>query len=106
MKKRSVVIIGGGPAGATAATLLARSGARVALFDAGNRPPLVVGESLIPSCIPYLRKLGIEDEVRAYSTLKPGASFVFRGEERSITHFHEFDSSGSVYAYNVPRENG
>ena len=70
-----IAIIGAGPAGSTAANLLARAGRRVALFDSGRRPPLIVGESLIPAVVPILRELGVEDEVKSFSVYKPGATF-------------------------------
>jgi flavin-dependent dehydrogenase len=104
MGNRSVVIVGGGPAGAATAAFLARAGTSVVLFDAGKRPELVVGESLVPSCIPILRRLGIEEEVRAYSEVKPGASFAFRDTEDTVTHFSDFSHVPADYAYNAPRE--
>jgi len=50
---------------------LARRGAEVTLFDAGGRPELLVGESLVPAAVPILQRLGIEerwprDRVRAH----------------------------------------
>lgn len=101
---RSVAIIGGGPAGASLATHLARAGLRVALFDRGGRPPLIVGESLVPATIPFLRLLGIEQEVASYSMYKPGATFVFApGDSLSFT-FAEVRNAITDYSYNVPRD--
>ena len=71
---RNVAILGGGPAGAALGTHLAREGVAVTLFDGGKRPPLIVGESLVPAVIPFLRDLGIEDEVASYGTWKGGAT--------------------------------
>jgi hypothetical protein len=101
---RSVAIVGDGPAGTTLATLLARAGAKVGLFSRGRPQGLVVGESLLPALIPILRELGVEDEVRAYGELKPGATFVLRDGERVGFHFAENAGRIPGYAYNVPRE--
>jgi flavin-dependent dehydrogenase len=102
---RTVAIVGGGPGGASLATYLARAGRRVALFDAGGKPQLIVGESLVPAAIPFLRKLGIEEEVAGYSTLKPGASFALpRGEEHMHFRFDEVRRAKTTYSYNVPRD--
>ncbi len=61
---RGVAIVGAGPSGAALAYHLGRAGIKVALFDRKSRPPIVVGESLVAATIPFLRELGIEDEVR------------------------------------------
>ena len=45
-----VIIIGGGPAGSTAASYLSRKGHRVVLFEKENFPREHVGESLLPFC--------------------------------------------------------
>ena len=43
-----VIVIGGGPAGATVSTLLAQQGVRVTLFERERFPRFHIGESLIP----------------------------------------------------------
>jgi NADPH-dependent 2,4-dienoyl-CoA reductase/sulfur reductase-like enzyme len=60
-----IAIIGAGPAGSAMACLLALRGLKPIVFDDDKRPELLVGESLIPSVIPVLRKLGIEERVAA-----------------------------------------
>jgi FAD-dependent halogenase len=42
-----IVIVGGGPAGSTAGTLLAKHGWNVAIFEKENFPRLKIGESLL-----------------------------------------------------------
>jgi flavin-dependent dehydrogenase len=54
MNEVDVAIIGGGPAGCTAAAVAARAGLTVALFEAGTHPRPHVGESLLPGIIPIL----------------------------------------------------
>jgi flavin-dependent dehydrogenase len=54
-----VVVIGGGPAGATAATLVARHGHRVGLFERERFPRFHIGESLIPETYWVLKRLGM-----------------------------------------------
>jgi len=99
-----VAIIGGGPVGASLAAYLASDGARVVLFHTAKRPPIVVGESLVPAVVPFLRRLGIEEEVAGYSTYKPGASFLFGSEARQSFLFAEALGAEVQYAYNVPRD--
>ena len=100
---RNVAVIGGGPVGSAVATYLARAGLRVAMFDRGKRPHILVGESLVPAIVPFLRKLGVEEEVAGYSTYKPGATFTFTPDVRWSFCFAEVRGCQTKYAYNVPR---
>ena len=54
-----VVVIGGGPAGATTATLVAQQGRAVRLYERERFPRYHVGESLIPETFWVLERLGI-----------------------------------------------
>ncbi len=98
-----LAILGGGPAGAIFAALMAEKGAAAAIFHDGKRPELIVGESLVPGIIPTLQKLGIEDEVRAFSQLKPGATFRATDEDEIVFRFTSVEGLLPTYAYNVPR---
>ena len=71
-----VVVIGGGPAGSTTATLLAERGHRVVLLEKDTHPRFHIGESLLPANLPLLEKLGVAKEVEAIGMLKLGATFV------------------------------
>ena len=102
-KFQKVAIIGGGPAGCTIATLLADEGVDVTLFEEGDRPDLIVGESTLPAMVPTLRRLGIEEEVAATSVVKPGASFVFRDQQFVQFCFTSVEGRLPTYAYNVDR---
>jgi flavin-dependent dehydrogenase len=101
---RNVAIVGGGPAGAYLAFKLAAAGLDVVIFMNGRRPPLLVGESLVPAIVPFIQELGIEDEVRAYATLKPGATWVLDSDDVMSFHFALLRRARTRYAYNVPRD--
>lgn len=100
---RSVAVIGAGPVGSSLATQLARAGLRVAMFQRGKRPDILVGESLVPAIVPFLRKLGVEEEVAGYSVYKPGASFTFTRDRQQSFWFDQVRGGATTYAYNVPR---
>ena len=70
-----VVVIGGGPAGSTAATLLARRGHRVVALEKAHHPRFHIGESLLPMNLPLFERLGVLDKVHALGTFKRGADF-------------------------------
>jgi flavin-dependent dehydrogenase len=99
-----VAIVGGGAAGSALAFYLARAGLRVVVFDRAGRPPLVVGESMLPAIVPFLRDFGIEEDVAGFGTYKPGATFVFNEEENLSLTFAEVRGAKVTYAYNVPRK--
>ncbi|HAN98066.1 MAG TPA: NAD(P)/FAD-dependent oxidoreductase [Planctomycetaceae bacterium] len=65
-----VVVIGGGPAGATTATLIARQGLRVRLFEREKFPRYHIGESLIPETYWVLERLGMLPKLRASRFVK------------------------------------
>ncbi len=101
---RSVAVVGGGPAGSALGIHLARKGIKVAIFDPGRRPSLIVGESLVPALVPLLQELGIEAEVASVSTYKPGATFFTNPEQEFSFFFANAGRRCPAYAYNVPRD--
>jgi len=70
-----VLVIGGGPAGSTIATLLARRGWRVTLAEKERHPRFHIGESLLPMNVPIFERLGVLEQVRAIGVRKLGADF-------------------------------
>jgi flavin-dependent dehydrogenase len=63
MKKRPVIIIGGGPAGCATALYLLRAGVRPLIIERDTFPRFHIGESLSGECGADLRGLGLEDEI-------------------------------------------
>ena len=57
--------MGGGPAGSTVATLVAKQGFRVALLEREPRPPFKVGESLVPYTYETFERLGLVERLKA-----------------------------------------
>jgi flavin-dependent dehydrogenase len=70
------VVIGGGPGGTTAATVLARAGRQVLLLEKEKFPRFHVGESLLPFNLPLFERLGVAGKIRAAGfQTKRGAYF-------------------------------
>ena len=71
-----ILVIGGGPAGCTAAALLAERGRDVVLLEKSSHPRFHIGESLLPLNTAIFDRLGITAQVAALGVHKPGAEFV------------------------------
>jgi len=99
-----VLVIGGGPAGSTAAALLAERGHRVTLLEKAHHPRFHIGESLLPANLPLLEKLGVADEVKAIGMEKWGAEFVSPWHEhKQAFEFADAMDKSMPMAYQVRR---
>ena len=100
-----VLVMGGGPAGSTAATLLSRLGRKVILLEKAHHPRFHIGESLLPMNLPLFERLGVLDKVRAMGIFKPGADFE-ADNERGYNSFAFKRAIGNSppHAYQVWRQ--
>jgi len=104
LRKCDVAVIGGGPAGSTAAALLADRGLRVALFEKSRHPRFHIGESLLPANLPLFEQLGVADEIRAIAIEKWGAELVSPAHAHATRlEFREAWDTTQPFAYQVRR---
>jgi hypothetical protein len=98
-----VLIIGAGPAGAVAATLLARRGYQVLVLERQQFPRFSIGESLLAYSLQLLEEAGMLDAVMARGfQFKNGAAFVLE-EQYSEFNFVDKVTPGYPFAFQVPR---
>jgi flavin-dependent dehydrogenase len=99
-----VLVVGGGPAGSTAATLLARQGRKVVLVDKTHHPRFHIGESLLPANVQLFDRLGLRSELERIGMRKFGIEFV--STEHAHSSFLEFGDAWDKtmpYAWQVRR---
>ncbi|MEO5622004.1 MAG: NAD(P)/FAD-dependent oxidoreductase [Dokdonella sp.] len=99
-----VLVVGGGPGGSTAATLLARQGRRVVQLEKVHHPRFHIGESLLPANLPIFDALGVMDKVRALGVLKLGADFPSDEGNYQTFHFRRALGNTPPHAFQVKRE--
>ena len=75
-QQHDVIVIGGGPAGSTCASLLSRAGHDVVLLEKTKFPREHVGESLLPFCYWMFKDLGVVDQMKKRFVRKPGVRFL------------------------------
>ena len=99
-----VSIIGAGPSGAIAASILARNGWSVKVFERSHFPRFSIGESLLPQCVEFLREADLLADVEAHGfQFKDGAAFSVNGDYREI-YFPDKSSPGPETVLQVRRD--
>lgn len=105
LSEPDVIVIGGGPSGSTAATLLAQRGYRVTLFERDHFPRFHIGESLIPYTYHVIRRLGMLPKLRgSHFTKKYSVQFVNeRGKLSEPFYFVDHDPHERSQTWQVRR---
>jgi flavin-dependent dehydrogenase len=99
-----VVVIGGGPAGSTMATLLAREGIHVCVLEREHHPRFHIGESLLPANVRLFDALGVRAQVSAIGMPKWGVQFVSPQHQHSaFVEFSEAWDKSMPMAWQVRR---
>ncbi len=100
-----VIVIGGGPAGSTAATLVAQRGYRVLLAERSTEPQFKIGESLIPATYWTLQRLRMVDKLKlSHFPKKYSVQFYNKaGRASQPFYFYENDPHESSQTWQVKR---
>jgi len=99
-----VLVIGGGPGGSTAATMLARKGHQVVLLERERFPRHHIGESLLPASMPVLEELGVLPAIQHAGFLpKWGATMVWGKENTPWSWYFRETNQKYPHTYQVWR---
>lgn len=98
-----VLVIGAGPAGTVAASIVNKAGFKVQIVEKMKFPRFVIGESLLPRCMEALEEAGFLEAVNAQQfQQKSGAKFVKDGKICDYEFSDQF-TKGWETAFQVPR---
>jgi len=103
-EKKHVIVIGAGPAGSVAATLLQNKGHQVTIIERDQFPRFSIGESLLPQCMDFIKQAGMLDAVRAAGfQLKSGAVFIHKEKYAEFVFSDKF-TTGFDSTFQVQRD--
>lgn len=108
-EKTDVLVIGAGPAGCIAASIVHKNGLKVRVVEKVKFPRFVIGESLLPRVMDHLDETGLLEDVKAAVKTagfqeKFGAKFLL-GDKVCDFNFSDQFSKGWTWTWQVPRAN-
>ncbi|MDQ3047801.1 MAG: tryptophan 7-halogenase [Bacteroidota bacterium] len=102
-EKTDVLVIGAGPAGCIAASIVHKNGLKVHVVEKMKFPRFVIGESLLPRVMDHLDETGLLEDVKAGGFQeKFGAKFVMEDKVCDFNFADQF-TKGWTWTYQVPR---
>src|SRR6186997_25316 len=102
-EKVDVLVIGAGPAGTVAASIINKTGFKVKIVEKLKFPRFVIGESLLPRCMEALTEAGFIDAVKEKGFQeKFGAKFVKNGKVCDYLFADQY-TPGWNWTWQVPR---
>lgn len=102
-EQTDVLVIGAGPSGTVAASIVNKAGFKVKVVEKVTFPRFVIGESLLPRCMESLEEAGFLDALKARDyQQKNGAKFVQKGKVCDYFFADQF-TKGWEWTWQVPR---
>ena len=103
IQSTDVLVIGAGPAGTVAASIVNKAGFKVRIVEKMKFPRFVIGESLLPRCMEALEEAGFLEALKEKKFQeKGGAKFVKNGKTCDYQFADQF-TKGWQWTWQVPR---
>lgn len=102
--KTDVLIIGAGPSGTVAASILKQANYDVTIVEKQKFPRFVIGESLLPRCMDVLDEAGYLEVLKEQNYQKKYGALFLRGENSFAFTFDEQFTDGWSWTWQVPRD--
>jgi flavin-dependent dehydrogenase len=104
IEKIDVLVIGAGPSGTMAASMVNKNGLKVKIVEKTQFPRFVIGESLLTRCMDHFEEAGVLEAIKEKGfQVKNGAIFL-KGDQRCEFDFSEQYTKGSEWTWQVPRD--
>ena len=104
IEKVDVLVIGAGPSGTMAASMVNKNGLKVKIVEKTKFPRFVIGESLLTRCMDHFEEAGVLDAIKEQDyQVKNGAIFL-KGDERCEFDFSDQYTDGWKWTWQVPRD--
>ncbi len=98
-----VLVIGAGPSGAVASSILHQKGITLKVIEREHFPRFVIGESLIPRCMDHFDEAGFIEGVEAKGFEKKYGARFLRGNDVCWFDFSQKFSAGWDWTWQLPR---
>ncbi len=103
-EKTDVLVIGAGPSGTVAASIINKAGFNTKIVEKETFPRFVIGESLLPRCMEAFDAAGFIDAIKAHGFQeKFGAKFVHGSEKVMDFNFSDQFTKGWSWTWQVKR---
>jgi flavin-dependent dehydrogenase len=103
-EKVDVLVIGAGPSGTVAASIINQAGFKVKIVEKEKFPRFVIGESLLPKCMEPLEQAGFLPALKAQGYQeKFGAKFIHGDNQVMDFNFSDQFTKGWSWTWQVPR---
>jgi flavin-dependent dehydrogenase len=102
-KQYDVIIIGAGPSGSVAGSMLIKKGYSVLIIEKQHFPRFSIGESLLPQCMAFLEEADLDHVLTEHAEqlgfqFKNGAAFHKKGQDSSFNFTEKFtDGPGTTF---------